>query len=102
MPSPSCPRKFAPQVQTLPPDSRASEWLHPAASHLALGSGWRYAEQIPGAAELPWERLDADVLPHAIDVAWLGLWAWQRGDVVLPHQLEPTYLRDQVAWRKSE
>ena len=85
-----------------PADWPLPQWLRPGADHLALGSGWAMMAQIPGAADVPWAALDTEILPHAADIAWLGLEAWRRGETLLPHQVEPVYLREQVAWRKIE
>lgn len=41
--------------------------------------------------------VDADALPHATDVAALAHAAFLRGEAVAPEQLEPAYLRNQVA-----
>jgi tRNA threonylcarbamoyladenosine biosynthesis protein TsaB len=85
-----------------PQDWCLTQWLRPSAQHLALGSGWQFMDQISAAAEVPWGCVDTEALPHAVDIAWLGLRAWQRGEVLLPHQAEPVYLREQVAWRQAD
>ncbi|WP_159017235.1 tRNA (adenosine(37)-N6)-threonylcarbamoyltransferase complex dimerization subunit type 1 TsaB [Cognatiluteimonas profundi] len=42
-------------------------------------------------------RVDAAALPHAADVARLAALAFRRGDVLAPEQVEPAYLRNDVA-----
>jgi tRNA threonylcarbamoyladenosine biosynthesis protein TsaB len=40
---------------------------------------------------------DASALPHAADVARLAMIAFARGEAIAPEQLEPAYLRNEVA-----
>ncbi|MEP6633878.1 MAG: tRNA (adenosine(37)-N6)-threonylcarbamoyltransferase complex dimerization subunit type 1 TsaB [Luteimonas sp.] len=42
-------------------------------------------------------RIDATALPHAADVARLAVRAFERGESVAAEQLQPAYLRDNVA-----
>ncbi len=44
----------------------------------------------------------ADALPHAADVARLAVRAHARGEAVRPEQVEPAYLRNQVALTLAE
>ena len=43
-----------------------------------------------------------NALPHAADVARLAAPAFARGEAVAPEQLEPAYLRDNVALTLEE
>jgi tRNA threonylcarbamoyladenosine biosynthesis protein TsaB len=47
-------------------------------------------------------RIDPTALPHAADVARLGVLAHQRGEAVAPERLEPAYLRNNVALTLAE
>jgi len=47
-------------------------------------------------------NIDATALPHAGDVARLAADAFSRGAAIAPEQLEPAYLRNQVALTLSE
>jgi tRNA threonylcarbamoyladenosine biosynthesis protein TsaB len=77
------------------PQSSGAQWY-------GAGSGWSiYAtalkERCGGLASVR----DGERLPHARDVAHLGMAAFQAGQAVSAEQALPVYLRDQVAWRKS-
>lgn len=79
----------APQVFELPHE--ASPWF-------GVGTGWaacdalmqsRLASQLAG--------VDAMALPHAADLATLAVAAYARGEAIAPEQVEPAYLRNNVA-----
>ena len=87
--------------QLLTPDAiDLKSWLEPGVEHLLLGSGWGLVEPATSGEALP--PFAAEVAAHAVDVAWLGLSAWRGGATLMPHQLEPVYLRDRVAWQKAK
>lgn len=46
--------------------------------------------------------VDAQVLPHASDLAQLASLAYARGETVAPERVEPAYLRDNVALTLAE
>src|SRR5690606_19374970 len=48
------------------------------------------------------EAVDPHRLPRASSLARLAARAWQRGEAVAPEQVEPAYLRNQVALTLSE
>ncbi|AMX04102.1 tRNA (adenosine(37)-N6)-threonylcarbamoyltransferase complex dimerization subunit type 1 TsaB [Microbulbifer thermotolerans] len=62
------------------------------------GAGWHYPElaQVPVAEVL----VEAEI--HARDIAELALPLWQSGAAVAAEDLEPLYLRDEVAWQKRQ
>ena len=62
---------------------------------IALGSGWNYAQRIPAAADVA--MADSQLLPRASAVALLA----QSGPLLQADEALPTYLRDQVAWKKQ-
>ena len=84
--------------------------IAPADAQLPEGSDWcgagtgfaaadgallaRLGGQLQGA--------DASALPHAADVAWLAAQAYTRGEAVAPEQVEPAYLRNNVALTIAE
>lgn len=53
----------------------------------------RLQSRAPSQARL----VDASALPHAADVARLAVFAFARGEAMLPEHIEPAYLRNQVA-----
>jgi tRNA threonylcarbamoyladenosine biosynthesis protein TsaB len=64
---------------------------------LLAGTGLRAYAQLRSA----WPDLPqcADVLPHAREIAFLGMAALEAGAGVPAWEAQPVYLRDQVAWR---
>jgi tRNA threonylcarbamoyladenosine biosynthesis protein TsaB len=69
---------------------------------VGLGTGWgsynailtkRCGDQLAG-----W---NGESLPHAADVARLGIAGFNAGEAASAEQAIPVYLRDQVAWKKS-
>ncbi len=64
-----------------------------------VGSGWNYAERIPGTREL--SRFYPEVLPMAVGVAQLAYGELSAGNVLRADQAVPCYLRDEVAWQKQ-
>lgn len=46
--------------------------------------------------------VDASILPHAADVAWLAVAAYARGEALAPERVEPAYLRNNVALTLEE
>lgn len=68
-----------------------------------VGTGWgsynavlttRCGDRLAG-----WQ---GDSLPHAADVARLGIAGFNAGEATSAEQAIPVYLRDQVAWKKSQ
>lgn len=74
----------------------------PGVQWYGAGSGWNtYTAALNercGGLVSAW---DGERLPHARDVARLGMVGFQAGQAVRAEQALPVYLRDQVAWRKS-
>jgi tRNA threonylcarbamoyladenosine biosynthesis protein TsaB len=65
---------------------------------LGVGSGFAAGEGALVARLGPrLLRAEPAALPHAADVARLGVAAFARGEAIAPDRLEPAYLRDKVA-----
>jgi tRNA threonylcarbamoyladenosine biosynthesis protein TsaB len=79
-------RVSAPEAVTAPP----APWY-------GVGSGWGYRARLPLAT-----AVDAAALPRASAVARLALPLWLAGHSVPAEDALPVYLRDTVAWKKSE
>jgi tRNA threonylcarbamoyladenosine biosynthesis protein TsaB len=64
-----------------------------------VGTGWQtYPDLISGA---DFALFDGEIqLPHAEDMLPLALHAWQNGQSVAVEHAEPTYLRNEVTWKK--
>lgn len=75
-----------------------SAQLPDAGQWVAVGTGFAAADGALashlGAHLL---RMDAAALPHAADVARLAALAYKRGEFLAPEQVEPAYLRNDVA-----
>ena len=65
-----------------------------------VGSGLGYEERFPQALRALIQARDPDLQPRAGAVARLGLQQWLRGEQLRPDQVQPVYLRDEVAWNK--
>ncbi|MDR3434462.1 MAG: tRNA (adenosine(37)-N6)-threonylcarbamoyltransferase complex dimerization subunit type 1 TsaB [Rouxiella aceris] len=64
-----------------------------------VGTGWVTYPQLLGSTAV--ELLDGKMLlPHAEDMLPLAFAAWDRGIRVSAEQAEPTYLRNEVTWKK--
>jgi tRNA threonylcarbamoyladenosine biosynthesis protein TsaB len=81
----------APEAVALLPES--------AAQCYGFGSGWNYRARLPQGA---FAAIDSAVLPRAAAVARLALPQWRAGNVLTAEQALPVYLRDNVAWAKSD
>jgi tRNA threonylcarbamoyladenosine biosynthesis protein TsaB len=64
-----------------------------------IGSGWNYAARLPSAN---CRAIDAGVLPRAAAALRLALPRWNAGEYVAVEDALPVYLRDDVAWPKSD
>jgi tRNA threonylcarbamoyladenosine biosynthesis protein TsaB len=70
---------------------------------VGVGTGWGSYNTILikrcGGQLTGW---NGESLPHAADVARLGIAGFNAGEVTSAEQAIPVYLRDQVAWKKSQ
>lgn len=67
-----------------------------------IGSGWlTYGEVLMAHYTSQISGVNADLLPHAQDVAQLAVDIWAAGGAVSPEQALPVYLRDNVAVKSS-
>jgi tRNA threonylcarbamoyladenosine biosynthesis protein TsaB len=63
-----------------------------------VGSGWgSYAEELSHLVAESLESVTTDLYCNAHDVALLGVFAYEQGDVVKAEDALPQYLRDDVA-----
>lgn len=84
--------------------------IPPGAYPLPEGTGWEGVGTGFAAADAvlatrmqaQLERVDAQALPHAGDVARLGALAFERGEAIAPERIEPAYLRNNVALTIAE
>ena len=64
---------------------------------VAVGSGWQYADRVPSQT---YSIADAMLLPKASAVARLAQRDWQQGISLPADQAAPSYVRNEVAWKK--
>ncbi len=99
------------QVQAGEPQARipervcAPERLEDVASQVqgplaVVGSGLVYEARFPQALQQLIEVRDPDLQPRAAAIAQLAQVYFQRGETLTPEQVQPIYLRDEVAWKK--
>lgn len=62
-----------------------------------VGTGWKYVDQIAVNCYVK----DIDFLPCAEDLLSLGVLAWQQKNIMIAENVEPTYLRNNVAMPKK-
>ncbi|MDH4039246.1 MAG: tRNA (adenosine(37)-N6)-threonylcarbamoyltransferase complex dimerization subunit type 1 TsaB [Gammaproteobacteria bacterium] len=65
-----------------------------------VGSGCRFAGELPAAVSSRLESLAPDLLPSARDLVPLALASLARGEVQRPQQVQPVYVRDEINWKK--
>ncbi len=88
-------RVCAPEKVTAPAD-----WLVPAGC-VAIGPGWNYRQQLPESIQQAVVRIEADCLPGAGAMARLAARDFSAGKGLAADAAMPVYLRDEVAWQKS-
>jgi len=99
------------QLQDQQPKPLLAEWLGPAqqaplpagidlTAAVGVGNGWSQAQVLVEALGAMPAQLDAGLLPHASDVIALALPALARGEILPPEAAQPSYLREQISWRK--
>ncbi|MCH6485128.1 tRNA (adenosine(37)-N6)-threonylcarbamoyltransferase complex dimerization subunit type 1 TsaB [Pseudoxanthomonas sp. LH2527] len=73
------------------------------AGWIGVGTGLAAADGVLATRLQPrFARIDAQALPHAADLARLAADAFARGEAVAPEQVEPAYLRNNVALTLEE
>lgn len=65
----------------------------------SVGTGWQTYPDMAAVSRLTL-RDGKRLLPHAEDMLPLALHAWQAGKVTVVEQVQPTYLRNEVTWKK--
>jgi len=71
-------------------------------TYLAVGSGWRYLEDMSDAVRSAVTVASETYYPSAVDMLVLAESDWQKGKAVSAEQALPVYLRDEVAWKKKD
>ncbi|KJZ14405.1 MULTISPECIES: tRNA (adenosine(37)-N6)-threonylcarbamoyltransferase complex dimerization subunit type 1 TsaB [unclassified Halomonas] len=86
----------------LPPERLVLPREHEDHDWVGLGSGWALWDQMPAEIQASLNLTVTDVDPAAEDMVRLAVEVFAAGDAQRPHDAQPVYLRDQVAWKKTE
>ncbi|ORT50367.1 hypothetical protein ST37_10890 [Vibrio sp. qd031] len=93
---------WAPMDQecVIPPATLAEQLSSDSSTWTQAGTGWAaYQEPL---SQLPLSTVAGEVLyPEAEDIVILAKHAYSKGEVTAAEASEPTYLRDNVAWKKQ-
>lgn len=76
------------------PDDLTGDWV-------GIGSAWQYREQLPPAIQQRVTQVDTAAEPQASAMLKLAERQLAQGMVLRAEQVQPVYLRDNVAWQKS-
>lgn len=85
----------------LPPERLQLPREHEDHDWVGLGSGWGLWDVMPAEIQAALGLTVVDVEPQASDMVILAADAFDAGEHQRPHDAQPVYLRDQVAWKKS-
>lgn len=66
-----------------------------------IGSGWTLWESMPAEVQAAVSQRDSDTEPAAEEMVLLATRQYAAGERTAPHEAQPIYLRDQVAWQKG-
>ena len=83
----------------LSPDAALARMQALEGEWFTSGTGWQAWPQLQQGHALTLRESGVE-LPAAEDMLPLAQQAWQRGATVQPEHAEPTYLRNEVAWKK--
>ncbi|WP_445156837.1 tRNA (adenosine(37)-N6)-threonylcarbamoyltransferase complex dimerization subunit type 1 TsaB [Halomonas sp. E14] len=85
---------LAPQRLVLPALDETADWY-------GIGSGWALRDAMPAAVQAAVTRFDSTAEPAAEAMVLLAARDFALGMRPAPHESQPIYLRDQVAWQKG-
>lgn len=83
-----------PERLQLPEGHRACDWV-------GVGSGWTLREAMSDEIRTAVRQGDTTLEPAAEEMVLLAARAYAAGERHAAHEVQPVYLRDQVAWQKS-
>lgn len=88
--------------EVLPPERLRLPEGHDDHDWVGVGSGWTLRESMPAETQVAMSLCLSDMDAAAEDMALLAIEAFAAGEGRAAHEVQPVYLRDQVAWRKSQ
>lgn len=68
---------------------------------VGVGSGWGLWDDMPVEVQAAVSQHLPDIEADAADMVRLAARAYDAGEGRAPHEVQPVYLRDQVAWKKA-
>ncbi|PMR70066.1 tRNA (adenosine(37)-N6)-threonylcarbamoyltransferase complex dimerization subunit type 1 TsaB [Halomonas heilongjiangensis] len=68
---------------------------------VGIGSGWGLWDAMPAEVQAGIGQHLPDLEADAADMVLLAARAFEAGEARPPHEVQPVYLRDQVAWKKA-
>jgi tRNA threonylcarbamoyladenosine biosynthesis protein TsaB len=83
-----------PERLQLPPGHASCDWV-------GVGSGWTLREAMSDEIRTAVGQGDTSLEPAAEEMVLLAARAYAAGERHAAHEVQPIYLRDQVAWQKS-
>ncbi|OUE38102.1 tRNA (adenosine(37)-N6)-threonylcarbamoyltransferase complex dimerization subunit type 1 TsaB [Billgrantia desiderata SP1] len=85
---------ISPQRLLLPAAAGPGGWY-------GIGSGWALWDSMPTEVQAAVSQLDSETEPAAEEMVLLAARQYAAGERTAPHEAQPIYLRDQVAWQKG-
>lgn len=86
---------FAPEQVPLP-----DAWLRERGAWCGYGLGWCYQDRFPTAVTEQLGSVEQSRYPRARDLVHLGSLAFAAGEGVAAEEAQPTYLRNEITWKK--
>ncbi|WP_275286441.1 tRNA (adenosine(37)-N6)-threonylcarbamoyltransferase complex dimerization subunit type 1 TsaB [Halomonas elongata] len=90
------------QEAVLPPERLRLPEGHDDHDWVGVGSGWTLRQSMPAGTQAAMSLCLPDLDVAAEDLVLLAAEAFAAGEGRPAHEVQPVYLRDQVAWRKSQ
>lgn len=91
----ACERELVAKPSQLPIPQAGDDWY-------GAGSAWSaYEKELKELTHDLLSGFDGSCLPHAMDIAHLACAVIDRGDLVSAENVQPVYLRNEVAWKKN-
>ncbi|AMC99732.1 MULTISPECIES: tRNA (adenosine(37)-N6)-threonylcarbamoyltransferase complex dimerization subunit type 1 TsaB [Halomonas] len=90
------------QEAVMPPERLQLPAAHASCDWVGVGSGWTLRETMPDEIRTTVRQGDATLEPAAEEMVLLAARAYAAGERHAAHDVQPVYLRDQVAWKKSQ
>ncbi|MBS9404836.1 tRNA (adenosine(37)-N6)-threonylcarbamoyltransferase complex dimerization subunit type 1 TsaB [Halomonas sp. TRM85114] len=94
------PEALTPEA-VMPPDRLCLPHGHEDHDWVGVGSGWGLWDSMPAEVQVGISQHLPEWEAEACDMVLLAARAFEAGEGSPAHEVQPVYLRDQVAWKKS-